>query len=138
MQYAHELRVEVPEHPIWVHGDAARLTQVFSNLLHNAVKFSELDGRIVVTVARDRGQAVVVVRDEGIGIAADHLPSIFEAFEQGGRSPDATRGGLGLGLTLVKQFVEMHGGTVVAKSDGIGTGSEFSVRLPALRDERTI
>ena len=105
---------------------------MFSNLLNNAAKYTEPGGRIWLTVERQRGEAVVRVRDTGVGIAAEMLPRIFEMFSQVDRSLERSQGGLGIGLALVRRLVEMHGGTVEARSDGLGKGSEFVVRLPVL------
>jgi CheY-like chemotaxis protein len=108
------------------------LTQVVGNLLNNACKFTDKGGHVWLTVALDDEQAVIRVRDTGIGIAAEHLPGLFEMFAQVDTSLERSRDGLGIGLTLVKTLVEMHGGTVVAHSEGLGRGSEFTVRLPVL------
>ena len=111
-------------------GDAVRLEQVFTNLLTNAAKYTEPGGRVSLRVDREEGHMVVRVRDTGVGLLPDLLPRIFERLR--GRNKTCTgRGGLGLGLSLVKCFVELHGGTVEAHSDGPGRGSEFIVRLPA-------
>lgn len=126
----HELTVALPNEPIPVNADEARLTQVFSNLLDNAAKYTERGGRIDLTIQREGSEAIVRVRDTGIGIAAAHLPHIFEMFAQLDPLLERAQGGLGIGLTLVKRLVEMHGGTVEARSEGRNQGSEFSVRLP--------
>jgi signal transduction histidine kinase len=125
-------RIEVhqPREPIYLEADAARLTQVIDNLLSNACKFSSPGGRIEVRVDREGEQAVLRVRDEGIGMAPDQLARIFEMFVQVDASIERTANGLGIGLTLVKNLVEMHGGTVTAHSAGVGHGSEVVVRLP--------
>ena len=128
----HELTVTLPPGPTWVEGDAARLAQVVSNLLNNAAKYTEDGGHIRLTAERGPGEAVVRVEDDGMGIHADLLPHVFELFTQGDRSPARSEGGLGIGLTLVKSLVEMHGGGVEARSEGAGKGSEFVVRLPVL------
>jgi PAS domain S-box-containing protein len=130
----HRLSV-LAEGDMRVHGDEARLTQVFSNLLDNASKYSEPGGRIQVTAAREGGEVVVRVRDSGMGMPAELLPRIFDLFTQGSRTLDRSHGGLGIGLTIVKKIVEMHGGRVEVTSDGCGKGSEFIVRLPAADDE---
>jgi CheY-like chemotaxis protein len=101
------------------------------NLLNNAAKYTDPDGRIDLTAVRVGAEAVVVVRDGGVGIAPELLPHIFDLFTQEGRSLSRSQGGLGIGLTLVKNLVEMHGGSVTARSEGLGRGSEFVVRLPA-------
>jgi PAS domain S-box-containing protein len=128
----HELTVALPAEPTYVGADAARLAQVFSNLLNNAAKYTERGGHIGLTAERQGGAAVVTVKDTGVGIPAEHLPHIFEMFAQVDRSLERSQGGLGIGLTLVKRLVEMHGGTVEARSDGPDRGSEFVVRLPVM------
>jgi signal transduction histidine kinase/CheY-like chemotaxis protein len=128
----HELTVTLPPNPVYVHGDAIRLTQVVCNLLNNACKFTDNGGSIRLTVQQEGEQVVVRVRDTGIGIAADQLGRIFEMFAQINTSLESSRSGLGLGLTLVKNLVELHGGAVEARSAGIGQGSEFVIRLPLL------
>lgn len=130
---SHVLVVEQPPSPVWMNGDFARLSQVVANLLHNAAKYSENGGRIVLTLAVRDGDAVVTVRDNGIGIDAALMPRIFDLFAQGERSLDRSQGGLGVGLTLVRRLVELHGGSVTASSAGAGRGAEFEVRLPCLR-----
>ncbi len=124
------LRLELPAEPLPLDGDATRLEQVVSNLLRNAVKFTEAGGTIELSARREEGYAVVRVRDDGIGIPADLLARVFDLFAQGEQGLDRSGAGLGIGLTLVKSLVEIHGGGVVARSDGLGAGSEFEVRLP--------
>ncbi len=119
--------VSMPSDPIHLDGDPARLAQVIANLLENATKFTERGGRIWLTAERQGSDAVVTVRDTGIGIPGEVLPRIFDMATRLAPSP---HGGLGIGLTLVRRLVEMHGGTITARSDGPGKGSEFSVRLP--------
>jgi PAS domain S-box-containing protein len=131
----HELTLALPRKPLRVEGDATRLMQVVFNLLNNAAKYTDPNGRIWLTVEREGDRAVVRVRDDGSGIPPDLLPKVFDVFTQGQRSLDRAQGGLGLGLTLVRRLVEMHGGTVEARSEGPGKGSEFTVRLPALPAE---
>ncbi|MGJ7603415.1 hybrid sensor histidine kinase/response regulator [Variovorax sp. LT1R20] len=126
----HQLQVHAPDAPLAVEGDGVRLTQVFSNLLNNAAKYTPEGGRIDVFVERDGTDAVVRVRDNGAGLPPDMLASIFDMFVQVSGTARAAQGGLGIGLTLVKSLVELHGGTVSAKSDGLGQGSEFVVTLP--------
>jgi signal transduction histidine kinase/ActR/RegA family two-component response regulator len=126
----HELVLRRASQPIVVAADPARLEQVLGNLLDNAAKYTEPGGRIIVTIAPEDEAAVVRVRDTGIGIEPDLLPQVFEMFAQADSSLARTRGGLGLGLSLVRKLVELHGGTVEARSDGAGRGSEFVVRLP--------
>jgi PAS domain S-box-containing protein len=133
----HQVTVTVPPEPIWLDADPARLTQIFYNLFHNACKYTEPTGRIWVTVEQPEGElqppdVVVRIKDTGVGIPQDRLASIFEAFTQVDRSLERTQGGLGIGLTLVRRLVEMHGGIVTAFSAGPGQGSEFVVRLPVV------
>jgi PAS domain S-box-containing protein len=127
------LEMELPELPVWVQGDPTRLAQVLGNLLQNAVKFTDHGGKVAVrvVVGEAHQQAVLTVRDTGIGIEPHMLPRLFDAFAQADRSLDRSKGGLGLGLALVKGLVELHGGEVHAASAGPGQGSEFTVRLPA-------
>jgi PAS domain S-box-containing protein len=131
----HELTTSLPLKPLRVRGDLTRLTQVLFNLLGNAAKYTDPGGRIWLTVEREGAEAVARVRDNGCGIAPAMLSGIFDAFTQGERGPDRSEGGLGLGLTLVRRLTELHGGTVAAHSGGVGRGSEFVVRLPALPAE---
>jgi two-component system, sensor histidine kinase len=126
----HVLHVEFPPERITVCGDAVRLTQVFSNILTNATKYTDVGGHIWVAVRRHGNQALVTVRDNGIGIAPDQLTAVFEMFTQVDRSNRRAQGGLGIGLTLVKSLVAMHEGRVEAPSDGPGRGSEFVIELP--------
>src|SRR4029450_3465729 len=120
--------------PVYLYADPTRLTQVVGNLLSNACKFTDKGGHVWLTVALEDEQAVIRGRDTAIGIAAEHLPGLFEMFAQVDTSLERSRDGLGIGLTLVKTLVEMHGGTVEAHSDGLGEGSEFAIRLPVLLD----
>jgi CheY-like chemotaxis protein/anti-sigma regulatory factor (Ser/Thr protein kinase) len=124
------LTVTLPAQPIYLNADPARLTQLVGNLLTNACKFTDKGGRVWLTVEREGAQAVIRVRDNGIGIAADQLLRIFEMFTQVDTSLERSVSGLGIGLTLVKTLAEMHGGTVEVQSAGLGQGSEFVVRLP--------
>ena len=126
------ISVALPEDPIYVDTDPTRLTQILSNLLSNATKYTHAGGHIAVACRRDGEHAVVVVRDNGIGIPREMLTRIFDLFAQAEPLTARTQGGLGIGLTLVKNLVEMHGGTVVARSAGRGSGSEFEVRLPVV------
>ena len=128
----HTLAVHLPEVSEAVEGDGVRLTQVFSNLLNNAAKYTPEGGRIDVFVEHDAGHAVVRIKDSGAGIPTDMLGAIFEMFVQVSGTARAAQGGLGIGLTLVKSLVELHGGQISAKSDGPNQGSEFTVRLPLL------
>jgi PAS domain S-box-containing protein len=127
-----ELQVTLPEGPILLEADPTRLEQILLNLLTNAVKYTETGGRIALDVGRDRDDVVVQVRDTGIGIAPEMLGRIFDLFVQGENLLDQPRGGMGIGLNLVKNLVEKHGGVISARSEGTGKGSEFIVRLPAL------
>jgi signal transduction histidine kinase/DNA-binding response OmpR family regulator len=137
----HRLDVTVPDEPVWINGDPARLAQVLTNLLNNAAKYTEPGGRVSVVVEsaspRRRGnelvdtcETVIRIRDTGIGIPGDMLACVFDLFTQVDHSLDRSEGGLGIGLTLVRRLVELHGGTVSAASEGPGRGSEFTVRLP--------
>jgi len=133
--YGHELVVTLPEQPLMLEADVVRLAQVVANLLTNAAKYTEKAGRIWLTAGPEAGEVVIRVRDSGVGIAPELLPRIFELFVQAERSLARSNGGLGVGLTLVRRLVEMHGGTVAAHSHGVGHGSEFVVRLPPLLSE---
>jgi two-component system CheB/CheR fusion protein len=124
------LRIAMPRTPIYVDADRGRLAQIVSNLLHNAAKYTPASGRIEVIGAIEDGNAVLRVRDNGIGIAPEVLPSIFEFYAQGPSSSESNRRGLGVGLALARQLVELHGGSISASSAGRGEGSEFIVRLP--------
>ena len=132
----HELTVSLPRQPIHLDADLTRLAQVFSNLLTNSAKYTESGGHIWLSAERKGDEAMIYVRDNGIGIPAESLPRIFDMFSQVDRGMERSAGGLGIGLALVKGLVEMHDGTVTAASDGLGKGTTFTVRLPAL-DERT-
>jgi PAS domain S-box-containing protein len=127
-----ETRVELPEAPLWIEGDRTRVSQVIGNLLHNSAKFTEPRGEVDISAEANASlrQAVVRIRDSGVGIAPEMLPRVFEPFSQADTSLDRSKGGLGLGLALVKGLVEMHGGTVTVGSEGLGKGAEFVVRLP--------
>jgi CheY-like chemotaxis protein/anti-sigma regulatory factor (Ser/Thr protein kinase) len=122
--------VELDESPLRVEGDPARLQQIQVNLLSNAAKYTERGGHVVLALARERDEAVIRVHDDGAGLPAEMLESIFDLFVQASRTLDRAAGGLGVGLTLVRSLVVMHGGTVTAASAGVGRGSEFTVRLP--------
>jgi PAS domain S-box-containing protein len=135
-QRRHQLTVSLPAQAIWVHADAARLEQILVNLLTNAAKYTDQGGRIWLTAQQEGEEAVLRVRDTGVGIAHDVLPRIFDLFTQAQRSLDRAQGGLGIGLALVQRLVEMHGGTVAVSSD-LGQGSEFVVRLPVVSPPAT-
>jgi signal transduction histidine kinase len=129
------LTVVMPHHPIWIDADFTRMSQVFSNLLHNASKYTERGGRIRVEATVPGGQATVTVQDTGIGIRAEMLPRVFDMFTQLREHRDRTQGGLGIGLTLARRLVELHGGSIEAHSDGPGCGSRFIVKLPVIQRE---
>jgi PAS domain S-box-containing protein len=131
----HRLLLDISARPIWVVADPVRLAQVFSNLLNNAAKYTEPGGQIQIALERQAGAAVVAVLDNGIGIPAEMLPQVFEMFIQSKESLLRAQGGLGIGLSLVKGLVELHGGSIEARSAGTGQGSQFIVRLPADLDE---
>ena len=130
----HRLGVSLPEQQLLVHGDRTRLTQIIANLLNNAAKYTPSGGRIEVAVEREARWAVLRVKDSGAGIPAPMLSRIFEMFTQVDRTLERSQGGLGIGLSLVRRLVELHGGTVEARSDGLDRGSEFTVRLPLALD----
>jgi CheY-like chemotaxis protein len=126
----HHLVLAIPPEPLVVDGDPVRLAQVLTNLLNNAAKYTDPGGQIWLTARREGREVALAVRDNGSSIPADLLPRVFELFTQLDRHAGRSDGGLGIGLTLVKRLVEMHGGSVRAHSDGPGRGSEFVVRLP--------
>jgi signal transduction histidine kinase/CheY-like chemotaxis protein len=132
----HKLEVRLPPlGELVVEGDATRLAQVIGNLLDNAAKYTDEGGSIHLGATRDNEHVVIRVRDNGVGISPDLLPRVFDLFIQAERSPDRAQGGLGIGLSLVKNLIELHGGTVEARSNGPGNGSEFTVRLPVLQKQ---
>jgi len=131
----HQFTATLPSEPIYLDADPTRLSQLFSNLLTNAVKYTERAGRIWLTVERLSNHAVVTVRDTGIGFSSDAIP-LFELFSEDPSSRGHQNGGLGIGLALVKAIVEMHGGSVTASSPGAGCGSTFTVRLPRVSPDR--
>ena len=137
-QRGQQFTADKPERPVFVNGDRTRLAQVFANLLNNSARYSDPGQSITLTIERDGDDAVVRVRDNGIGIRPDLLPRVFEMFRQVDRERGRSRGGLGIGLSLVKRIVDMHGGVVIARSDGLNHGSEFTVRLPALSADQVI
>jgi CheY-like chemotaxis protein/anti-sigma regulatory factor (Ser/Thr protein kinase) len=133
-----ELTVDLPPEPVRLEADPTRLEQVLANLLSNAAKYTDHGGHIWLSARQEGGDLVLRLRDTGVGILADMLPRIFEPFVQSDRVLHQSQGGLGIGLTLARQLVEMHGGTVTAHSEGPGKGSEFIVRLPALSQQQPI
>jgi hypothetical protein len=133
---SHALEIVVPEDPLPLEGDPLRLAQAMSNLLTNAAKYTEPGGRIVISARRDGEWIELVVEDNGIGIAPDQLEQVFEMFGQGAAPRHLTAGGLGIGLALSRALVTLHGGSLVARSAGIGQGAQFAVRLPAMQESR--
>jgi PAS domain S-box-containing protein len=129
----HHLAIELPTEPSYLNADRARLAQVFGNLLNNSCKYTRPNGNIWLTAKSTGDEVVVTVKDDGAGIPSDKLSSIFDMFMQVDRTAEWSQGGLGIGLTLVKRLAEMHGGSIEARSDGEGRGSEFIVRLPILQ-----
>ncbi len=123
----------VADRDVRVEGDPVRLEQIVTNVLNNAIKYTPPGGRVAVEVRRDEGRALIAVRDTGAGIAADVLPRIFNLFAQAQDTLDRAQGGMGIGLTLVRSLVSLHGGTVEARSEGLGLGSEFRIHLPFAR-----
>lgn len=132
----HHINLSLPKEPVYLVGDSVRLAQIFSNLLSNSCKYTELGGQIHVTAERQGSDVAVAVQDSGIGIPPDRLDTVFEMFTQYGQPPEKAQGGLGIGLALVKRLVEMHSGSVQAFSEGAGRGSKFVVRLPVLIEAR--
>ena len=128
----HALTVSLPSEPMRLEADPTRLEQVLANLLNNAAKYTDEGGQIWLTLQQENDEAVLRVRDTGVGIAPELLPRIFDLFTQADRSLDRSQGGLGIGLSLVQRLVELHRGTVAADSSGLRQGSEFTVRLPVL------
>jgi CheY-like chemotaxis protein len=126
----HKLDLDLPEEPVTLIADPVRLAQIVANLLNNAAKYTEDGGRVSLSGRREGNHAVISVRDTGVGIPVEVLPRVFDLFAQADRTYHRAQGGLGIGLTLVRTLVELHGGTVSAKSEGAGRGSEFVVRLP--------
>jgi PAS domain S-box-containing protein len=126
----HKLELDLPDEPIVLLADVTRLAQVISNLLNNAARYSDGPGTIRLAVRREQGEALITVKDSGIGIAPSMLGRVFDMFVQVDHAPERGRGGLGVGLALSRQLVEMHAGTIIARSEGVGRGSEFEIRLP--------
>jgi signal transduction histidine kinase/CheY-like chemotaxis protein len=135
-QYQHELTVQLPPQPVYLDADLTRLAQVFANLLNNAVKYTDRRGAIRLTAECQGNEVVVTIKDSGIGIPRDKLHVVFELFAQVEGALERSQGGLGIGLSLVKRLVEMHGGSIEARSEGWGAGSEFVVRLPIAEGQR--
>jgi len=132
-QLRHQVEISAQDKEVWVYGDSARLVQVVSNLLHNAVKFTPRGGQICVKVSKQQSNAEILVKDNGPGIPPQDLQSIFDLFVQGAQDSSRSHGGLGLGLSLVQQLVSLHGGNVSAFSTGrAGDGAEFLIQLPAV------
>ena len=127
----HSLAVSLPQEPLQVKGDSARVAQILANLVNNAARYTDKGGMIELSATREGGEIVFRVRDNGIGIPPEAMPTIFDAFHQLDRRLDRSRGGLGVGLTLARRLVEMQGGSISAQSEGAGRGSEFTVRLPS-------
>ncbi|VTR94395.1 response regulator sensory box histidine kinase : PAS domain S-box protein OS=Massilia sp. LC238 GN=FG94_02777 PE=4 SV=1: Response_reg: PAS_3: PAS_9: HisKA: HATPase_c [Gemmata massiliana] len=134
----HQISVTIPSEPLVLHADAVRITQIVSNLLNNAAKYTPPGGCVGLAVEREGGTAVIRISDSGVGLEADMLPKVFEMFTQVGKTLDRAQGGLGIGLALVKRLVEMHGGAISAESPGLGHGSTFTVKLPLAESTRTL
>ena len=132
----HRLEISMPDEPLLVNADPVRLSQVIGNLLSNAAKYTEVNGSISVVGRHENGRAVVQVRDNGIGIAPEVLPHVFDLFVQAEHAAGRAQGGLGIGLTLAKNLLEMHGAEVEAHSAGLGHGAEFTIRLPLIHERR--
>jgi len=128
----HTLEASLPEKDIWLNADFSRISQIFSNLLNNAAKYTDVGGHIQLSLEQTKDYATINISDNGIGISSDMLSRIFEIFSQVDSSLERTQGGLGIGLTLVKSLVEMHGGTIEASSAGLHKGSKFVVKLPVV------
>jgi CheY-like chemotaxis protein/two-component sensor histidine kinase len=133
LERRHEIHVTLPPEPIFLQADPVRLAQVLNNLMNNACKYTEPGGQVWLSASRHGNEVVIRVRDTGLGIPPDRLGNIFDMFNQVDRSIERAQGGLGIGLTLVRRLVELHGGSILATSDGPGRGSEFVVRLPLLQ-----
>jgi two-component system, chemotaxis family, CheB/CheR fusion protein len=127
----HRLTATLPDTPVWLQADPCRLDQVFVNLLANASRYTDMGGEISVAAHALDGQAVIRIRDSGIGIGPDALPHIFDLFRQGNSADPRSKAGLGIGLAVVRDIVQMHGGSVTAASAGVGQGTEFLVSLPS-------
>ena len=134
----HELTLDLPDELITVDGDKTRLVQVLANILHNASKFMDPGGRIHLKVTRDGSHVVISVSDTGIGIPQELIPKVFDLFTQVHSKAERAQSGLGIGLALVRRLTEMHGGTVTARSEGLGRGTEFTVRIPTLATQKVV
>jgi two-component system, sensor histidine kinase len=132
--HGHDLSIELPDRPVFLHGDATRLAQILSNLLNNAAKYTDRGGRVMLNARVEDKTLVVDVTDTGIGLAPEMLDQVFEMFVQVDSTLERTNAGLGVGLSLARRLVELHGGTIAASSEGIGRGSRFTVRLPIVVD----
>jgi signal transduction histidine kinase/ActR/RegA family two-component response regulator len=132
LEKAHQVRVELPETPVWVRGDHTRLVQSVANIVNNAAKYTQKGGQLVLALEAVDGSMVLRVRDNGSGMPPDLVPSVFDLFTQGARTLARSQGGLGLGLTLVKRLIDLHEGEVAAHSDGVGLGSTFTLTLPCV------
>ena len=132
LEKSHEVRVELPEAPVWVRGDHTRLVQSVANIVNNAAKYTPKGGQLALALEMVDGRMVLRVRDNGSGMPPDLVPSVFDLFTQGARTLARSQGGLGLGLTLVKRLVDMHEGEVAAHSEGVGFGSTFTLTLPCV------
>ncbi len=128
----HKLILDVPQEPLWVNADLTRLSQVVSNLLNNAAKYTPAGGIITLTARAQNEEAMLCVADNGLGIPADMLPKVFDLFTQVDRNLDRSQGGLGIGLSLVRRLLEMHNGTIHVNSDGLNKGSKFTAYIPLL------
>ena len=131
----HNLSLYIPDKPIWLDADSTRLSQVVSNLLNNAAKYTPNGGRIELIACCEKSTAVVQIRDNGVGIPSEHLAAVFDMFTQVNRTLDRAQGGLGIGLALVRKLMEMHGGSISAESPGVDRGSTFTLRLPVATAE---
>jgi signal transduction histidine kinase len=127
----HQLTVSLPDEPVWLDADPTRVAQMIGNILTNAAKYTPNGGRIELTARREKGDAVVLVTDNGLGIPAEMQGKVFDMFSQVNRTIDRSQGGLGIGLSLVKRLTEMHGGTITVESPGPGLGSTFTIRMPS-------
>jgi len=132
LEKSHQVRVELPDAPVWVRGDQTRLVQSVANIVNNAAKYTQKGGQLALTLEAVDGRMVLRVRDNGSGMPPDLVPSVFDLFTQGARTLARSQGGLGLGLTLVKRLIDLHEGEVAAHSDGVGFGSTFTLTLPCV------